>query len=253
LLPRSGANRVRHTANAEHELHLLPVTVLGSVAVVGEVASASWVEDVEGLSATVQDKTLVAQWKWPMGVDTTAVVLREDQFAAGPKDPRAKHVPCVRRHYELHGGFRHPLEGRQRVFVTVYAAAKSGDKWHYASGSSAGARREVHVSKHRKVRYRLERPGKLKALLGKPERWNLVITPDAPTDLPAMLLLAKPEGLPLHPQDGQVVVRIEAGRRCDPGQPLILPLEFSGKLGKQSLRLFPADEADCEWMELIPA
>jgi hypothetical protein len=223
---------------------------LGSVAVVGRALSISWVDDVQGLSAVVRDRTLFAQWKWPPGVDMALVTLRSDRFPTGPEDPRAARIRCLRAQYEVAGGFRHQVDDVDCAFLVVYATVKRGQKWHYAEGLVPGARKEVAVSRHRKLRYQVHAHRQFLGL-GKKETYDLVISPDAPTALPALVLVTKPDSMPLSPDDGDVVLRIDAGQQCVPGRPLTFEFRSPRKIGRHSVRLFAVQEADCEWLELI--
>jgi hypothetical protein len=81
--------------------------------------------------------------------------------------------------------------------------------------------------------------------------YDLTLTPNAPTELPDLVLVRKPGGLPLDPEDGEVVTALVKGYSCAPDRPLVLPLRPLADFSTHEARLFCANESDCAWLELI--
>ena len=109
---------------------------------------------------------------------------------------------------------------------------------------SIGCREEVFLARFCKVRYRI--------VAVTHESGKLVITPTAVTQLPAMILVAKSNGLPLHLQDGQAVGQIAAGVLCAPDKPLVVSFRSKGLGPQWQGRLFLVNSNDRKWYQLVP-
>jgi hypothetical protein len=248
LGPRSARGQI----GCDEVLHLLPVTVAGQTAVVGQVQTLTWLDDVEELRTTVEGGNLLARWKWPKDVESVVVAWRKEQFPTGPDDPGAAWARCVRFKYDQQGGFRTnvPPDVR-RLFVAVYAMTNRAGEWHHASGTSAGARREVALQSCCRVKYRVT-PNRVLGLI-RTGGYKLEITPDDDTLLPELLLVIKAGGLPLHSKDGTVVLRIPAGSTCSPDRPLSRMFQLQSPPRSWKARLFPADEAQGQGLDFFGA
>ena len=251
-VPKVSPNLARGDIDARCVLCLVPVTVNGSVAVVGRSVSVSWIDDVEEVSATFHDGTLGARWKWPPGIDAAMVVLRSDRFPVGPEDAEATRVRCMRFQYEREGGFRYPWPATcDQVYLRVYASVHDGEHWIYASGSTSDARSEVAIGRRRTVKYRLRAVYGCLGL-GKTGQYELSLSPDAETELPALVLVAKPGGRPLSPRGGKLVLITPRGAYCSPRQPLRVTFSSDGLQGRNGVWLFPEDDSECHWLDLVP-
>lgn len=246
-LASAGPGVARDVLGSQLDVRLLPVTVAGSSAVVGKPLHVTWIDDVEGLSAQARDGTLWARWTWPAGVEVALVAYRSDRYPTGPGDRTARRAQCLKTRYEIDGGFRCPLPQVERIFLAVYAAVPHGSKWRFAPAAGPGARVEVAVDRQRRVQYRVRARSRLPFGLGRNGEHELVLTPDRPTTLPALVLVGKPDGTPLTPDDGAILLQVPANSACAPDQPLVL--QFRGR--GEAVRLFPRDEAECAWLDLV--
>jgi hypothetical protein len=241
----NGPGSAREPVPGRAELHLLPVTVVGALAVVGRSVAVSWIDDVEGLTARVSDGVLRAAWQWPSAIDMAVLVWRTDAYPSGPEDPSATRVEWPRQRYQIEGGFRQPAPEAERLFLAVYAAVSRADRWEYGAGP---ARIEVAVNSQRTVRYTLGKGGWLSGHSGE---MRLTLTPDAPTKLPDMVLVAKMGGIPLNPTDGTALLGLVAGLKCDPAQPLVRWFRPPPDIASCQVRLFPVNDADCSWLTVV--
>jgi len=226
---------------------LIPVTAAGSTIVLGQYQTITWVDDVEDLAVNVDNGVMTVRWNWPAGIDSVLVAVRADRFPTGPQDSRAVRQSCGRFKYDRDGGYRRTVPNVQRLFLSVYAAVQAAGQWQYASGATAGCRKEVVLACCRTLKYAVRSKGFLG--FGRGEH-TLTIMPDAPTRLPEMVLVAKSGGVPLHPQNGREVLRIPAGTPCAPDRPLELKFQLPASAGKWKARLFPTNDADGQWLNL---
>lgn len=247
-VPALGARSARGSIGTGELIHLVPVSISGSAVIVGQEVVLSCIDDIDELTVMVTDHTLLARWAWPPQIDTATVVFRRDQFPSGPDDGHATRYVCPRLKYDREGGFRTHAPKADRLYVVVYAMAKQGSEEHYASGASPGARMDVPIRRFRSIRYRVAPKFRL---LGKGGQYVLTITPDADTALPELVLVAKSGGMPLHPTNGRTVLRIPAGSDCGPTRPLTVTFRPDGFPGRWKARLFPADDRDCQWLDLV--
>jgi hypothetical protein len=241
----NGPGSAREPVPGLAELHLLPVTVVGALAVIGRSVAVSWIDDMEGLEAKVSDGFLRATWRWPDTVEMAVVVWRADAFPSGPEDPAATRVEWSRHRYQIEGGFRQPAPEAEQLFLAVYAAVSRANRWDYGISP---ARAPVAVNRQRTVRYSLSKGSRFSGHSG---QVRLTLTPDAPTRLPDMVLVAKEGGIPLNPTDGIALHGLVAGLRCDPSHPLVIWFSPPPDFASCKLRLFPVNDADCSWLTLI--
>jgi hypothetical protein len=243
-IPSAGPARARDHAGNATELHLLPVTVLAESAVAGWLVTANWVDDVEGLTASTAGGLLRASWDYPPGFDFALVVFRTDRHAAGPEDPQARVIRWTREQSKLSGGFSAPIPPVARVYLTVYTSVNRDGRPQY----SAGRRVEVAVNDRRRARYKLARQKRYLVVPGGGR--ELVLTVNAPTSLPELLLVGKPDGYPLAPGDGEVLTRVPP-TEATPSGPLRIPFNAPHWFDSRYARLFPARDDDASWLELV--
>jgi hypothetical protein len=250
LLKATGPHSARLDIGARQVVHLLPVTIDGSAATAGAVVRISWVEDVDQINAVVQGGQLKVRWKWPRDVTAAVVAWRTDQPPTGPEDPQATRESCLLHEYERDGGFTHAAPTADRLYIAVYAALRDGAAWNYASALTPGSRAVIDVARRRTVTYRID--AQWSFWLRRTGEYALKLTPDGPTTLPALTLVAKPGGRPLSPEDGTAILRLAPGLKCGPEQPLTISFRPEIRGGRFRLWLFPVEDADFAWLDLVP-
>jgi hypothetical protein len=242
-VPAAGTNAARDRADGLNALHLFPVTVHGQAAVAGQVVTENWVDDVTHLRVWADGDALRATWNFPDGFDTAVVLFRPDQYPDGPDDATARRAVWTREQARLNGGFRTAVPDAQRAFVTVFTQVNRDGRWQFSSG----VRVEVAVGMRRRVRWALRRQRKWLVPTG---TWELVVTPEAPTDLPELLLIASPDGYPLNPSKGHEVARAGA-TAAGPGAPVVVAFEPPSWFDPKNARVFPWADDDNRWLELV--
>jgi hypothetical protein len=248
-------------------VYYLPVTVQGSIGVIGESCYVTAVDDVSRLRGSISGTNLLLKWVWPANTKRCRVLMRTDRFARGAEDPQAQKEEVLLSVYESKGGYYTSIpHGATEVFVSVHSGVAVGEKLIYAAGSSASARQRIGVASQQQdgaprvttLRYRIVAPAawlKWLAVVGlKKDRPHRVILSDAAHNitLPALLVVSKHRLVPRNAADGDVLATFAAGTEVKPGE--TITLEFSaGALAPNTLaRLFPADAADADWLKLEP-
>jgi hypothetical protein len=128
------------------------------------------------------------------------------------------------------------------VFLTVYTMVNRNGRTQHSVGNTV----EVPVNARRRVRYRVVPEKKIFLGTG---RWLVMIATDAPTRLPRLVLVSKPDGYPLSLGDGQPVLDLPATDLGDARHVQAAFLAPPGFLARNA-RLFPADDS-AGWLELI--
>lgn len=260
------ARSAKDTLGSERAAFYLPVTVAGSVGVIGEGRYVTAVDDVTDLRGSVSRADMLLKWRWPSGTKRCRVAVRTDRFAAGPDDPHAAKEDVSLSVYESRGGHYSSIpKGAKLVYVSVHAAVSVGDDTVFAAGSSEGSRISVAVGGsaprggvshgkgnsqgRRTIRYRIVPASGI--LRRKPPR---VIFKGAGerTTLPKLCVVTRYRNVPVSLGDGQVIATFPEGEAVEPHARLVL--EFSaGAIPQNTLaRLFAADPSDADWLELIP-
>ncbi len=250
---------VKDRQSAEDELHgetivyYLPVTVTGSIGVIGRGLYVTTVDDIADLKITFKDTMMLAKWKWPRDCRKCRVVTRSDQFATGPEDAQASGEDCLLSVYETKGGFYASVPLRVReLFITVYAAVSVADQVIYASGSES-ARRRVALQggghKRCELRYHISLHT---ALLTRQKAVHVTIASGSePIVLPELCVVAKSRTVPTSTKDGRAIASFPGGQTLKPGQKVTFTC-LPGPLPKDTLaRLFTVNR-EADWLILVP-
>jgi tetratricopeptide (TPR) repeat protein len=239
----ASATTARGQLQQATELHLLPVTILGQVAVLGQLVSTNWVDDVDELKAWPDGTRLRATWRFPDGFDHAVVAFRTDRYPERPDDPGAKIIHWTRDQSRLDGGFQCPLPQAEQVFLTVYSVINRNGQPQF----SAGKQQNVPVTLRRRVRYRVVAEKKMMLATG---RWLVVLEPDGPVQLPALVLVARDDGYPLSPTDGRHSFPVPP-QSAAPGSPIRHMVSPPPNLDVRNTRLFPVALGEAGWLELV--
>jgi hypothetical protein len=181
----------------------LPVTLAGTMAVVGPSYRYLALPAVSNVRARYDGDVVLVTWSWPDGLKTVMVAWRANRQPAGPTDPDAQARPFRRSEYRDRGGFAIEAPGLESVFVAVYPAARVGNEVLYESASTPATRAAVTRMLKTDVRYTVRRSGM--------RRKKLEIDVQAPAgdELPEMIVIARQGDLvPREPGDGEIVAHL---------------------------------------------
>lgn len=252
-LPSFGPNVVGEPLAGKTELHLLPVSVVGSAYIAGKSVSRSWVPEIEGLAAQYRGISIVATWNWPPGVAAVTLVVREGGHAESPNDRRAVQTSFVTAdQYQVEGG-RASLVAppSPKLFLTAFAAVHRQGVWRHATGQGTGSRCEITPRVNRVARYAIRAKGGFLNLVP-PREYVLNVVVDGFVELPELLIVSKPDGLPVRPGDGTVLLKTKSQRafpdRVNEIEGIAPP---AWRLSHENTSVFHACDDDGRWLELL--
>ncbi len=266
-IPRLSTDTARDHLTDERLVYYLPVTVHGTIGVVGESCHITSVDDVSRLHGSLSGAHLLLKWTWPPHTKRCRVLMRTDRYAKDAEDPQAQQEEVLLSVYESKGGHYTSLpHGATEVFVSVHAVVTAGDQAIYAAGSSTDARQRIgianspqHGTSHvTTLRYRMVAPSAWRKWLSamslqtEPSHRVILFPAEHRITLPALSVITKSRLVPRNAADGDVVATFPAGTEVKPGEPVTL--EFSpGALPANTLaRLFPDMATDSDWLKLEP-
>jgi hypothetical protein len=251
-LAAAGPGTVSGTlAAGQTELFLLPVTIDGATHVAGTPLARSWVPDVEKVVAEFREESLMVSWSWPAGVERAVLVVDGERFAVSPTVANAVRVtPVTAEQMRVSGGkVRIEVPFCPRLYLTVFAEINRRGTRQFASGTTPGARCEIAPRVHRVASYTIR--SKRKGLFG-PGNYAIEMKADGPVELPELLVVSKPEGLPLAPDDGTVIYKVKPQRMNGGALTEVGLIESPAwRLSRDNTSLFHAREDDGRWLELL--
>lgn len=244
-VPASGPGGAQVQLDGQGQFFFVPLTVRAGTVVAGAAASVVTLDPVSRLQARRAGSGIALTWDWPAGGEEALVAYAHDRPPHDPHDGRATRVRVTRREYDRIGCWELRVAEHRRHYFTVFACA--GDTDLYAPGVSA----VEAMGQETEVRYRVVRPRGW--LRGGARRAHLELRCNDPSRpaLPALVVVGKPQGVPVSPRDGRVLeelpgARLEAGRAAielpDPGRGagLYVKLFFKEADAAREVRLLPA-------------
>lgn len=186
-------------------------TIAGSHAVAGGAGACVVSPDVSDLKLSAVKEGVILRWVWPPGCTNVRVARRADAWPEGPEDPRASVFPCSRTEYMSAGDkLVDSIEsGRARFHYIVYAQPAGVADLFFSPGTASGCREVIQWEPWMTVRYRLSSPDK-----GPHKGREILMTWIVEKPFPnfsGLVLVASQTGVPLAPDDGEVIFRWEPG------------------------------------------
>jgi hypothetical protein len=202
---------------------------------------------VTRLTARRSGPNLVLTWSWPAGIDECLVTWTYDRHPEDPLQAGGGRARVDRREYDRTGCWVLPHAERRPHYLAVLARVPGADL------HSAPARVMESMGQALSVSYQVVVK---KALLRRTvtEAWiELTCGAADGTEVPALLMVGKMQGVPLSPRDGEVLaqvppVRIEKGRARLPiperhwGLRPYVKLFFQDAEAAREIRLLPAEK-----------
>lgn len=191
-----GAGGKGHSADASDAAHGPPETAKPApgrtAALAGAFAPETWRSgrDVE------------VQWSWPEGAEGALLLWRADRTPGSAEDPSAKRVQTWKRPKERRGWHTVKGAGEATLHFALYALGADGAAGEEGTAFDATGRADrwrIDYSVERRGRAGDDRGGTTVRIRG---------TGRGMEGLPALAVVAKAGGAPLHAGDGTVVARI---------------------------------------------
>ncbi len=237
VVPTTTSTTAHVTLDTQGQVVFVPISLCNTSAVLGRSITVTTIDEVRELKAASNGTDISLSWTWPVGVEEVRVCHAVGGY---PESPTQQGQLVSRQAYQRSSGFVLRLGKRDRYYLTVFA--KSGEAFSTGARIFEGMGQEPKVSYHVVVK---------KALFTRAvTEVSLELLPSEPLDMPGMVLLAKENSLPVSPQDGQVIARIQAAPMAT-RTTVKIPKEHWNV--KRFVKLFFADASVAREVRLLPA
>jgi hypothetical protein len=132
---RPGQARVNIAGSGTFQV--TPLSVRGQLAVVGQGARITNVDDVTAPRCRVAGHSIVLTWGWPPGVDTVRICYRTDRPPLAPDEPGAMAVDLPRAHYDRQDGWPLRVDNAKPHYFRLFAKAPDGAAYSGGVGTEA--------------------------------------------------------------------------------------------------------------------
>jgi tetratricopeptide (TPR) repeat protein len=244
LVPCTGSGKAQAELDGQGRFFFIPLTVREGTAVVGTAQPVVTLDPVTHLAARRVGRGIALTWDWPPGGQEVLVAYAHDRSPQRPDDD-ATRVRVTRREYDRVGCWELRSAEPKRHYFSVFARASADDLYAPGVSVTEGMGQESQVS-YRVVRRRRWLRGSAA------EAWLELTCSDPNQDaLPPLVVVGNSKGVPVSPQDGQVLEEVP-GARFERGQAAIaLPAPRRG--GGVYVKLFFRDAQAAREVRLLPA
>lgn len=211
-----------------------PVLVLNGRCHVGTPRPYAIGPEVGDVRADYLGTSVKVTWVWPAGVDEALVAWNDEHEIDNPV-PASRQTKVRRVGDATTGRYEILADVRQQLFVQVASVVRDNSgREYFTSGVGATAHRQVVYLKYT-VQYRRGR------------RARLILRPDQPAYVPALVLRGRADDRPAGRTDSGIA-RIPAGH-VEPGAATSIRLDPT--IQPRSCRLFTENEADADLVHLV--
>lgn len=123
--PQKG--QARFKAHKQGELHFIPFTVVGDVAMTGRFASVLLLEEVSRLESRPRGNGIALTWNWPEGAEKVIISLNHNNFAKSLNTPGTRNFAVARAEYDRLGYWEIRDVEKRRHYFTVRVKANVGE------------------------------------------------------------------------------------------------------------------------------
>ena len=213
--------RARVELPPEGQVWLMPVSVTGDVATVGQIVPLTSVPTVHGLGCVVVNGSIVATWIWPPGIQEVGLGFSIDAPVHVPEQPGTAWQRLRRDAYDRQQGAIVRPTRPARHHVSVFALGRDGVSWSAPAVTTVSMGQELRVT-YRVVKQRSFWSG---------TRASIVFEAEAATELVDLMIVGATKDPPLTPEAGRLLGRIQR-LEVRPGMPAEWPVP-AGLLGAQ--------------------
>jgi hypothetical protein len=150
--PSTGQYSASVRVDGEQAFNLIPVTISGTLAMLGEIIALGGIPAVALRSLSTLTVSgvehLHIQWSWPDNVTWARVILRPDRAPTGPEDD-AEKIDISRASYDINGGFMQPLtslsKSGRRFHVAIFSLVRDAESGHRFSVACARSEWRSHT------------------------------------------------------------------------------------------------------------
>jgi hypothetical protein len=183
------------------ETWFVPLTVKGTIAVVGKAVNVVLVDGLQELAVDHDGRDIHLRWEWPHGATQAAVCYSYDHYPKTPSNGDAIRLDVTLGQYRREGMFTMRRVERRPHYFALFAVTPDG-RLH-----SEPLTRLVQMGESREVRYRIVSPQTFFSRLTRAAR-QPELEMNGFGHLPETVLVAKPRVVPTGPDDGQKLMRL---------------------------------------------
>lgn len=242
---------VRTAGSAEYRIDVqgqhvfVPVTVAGSIAVVGRPVTIVTIDDVGDAVARTNGRDIFLTWAWPANAGEVVVCYRNDRYPSAPDERGATSAVVTRTAYDRAGGFEIRTRRAERYFFMLFVRAPAGE--FYSAGTPAFA----SLGQETTVRYHT---GSTKGTMfsrALRAAWVELQCDEPIASLPPLVVRGKQGRQPLTPTDGALLAEVAELRFADGRARIDIPAD--GIAGATYVKLFFKDGQHAKEIRLQPA
>lgn len=201
-VPVQQAGNVQIPVDFQGIIHILPVTVEGDMAVVGEAAAVTSLDEVSHLKGYINYGKLYLEWEWPDGAQKVLIMYNNRHFPAQPGDADAVKKIFTRVEYLRNSGFVIRTVEPKDYYFTVFVTVGDGENVLYSSGRHYLVTNTVQKELYYEIHL-------VKNLMGKVKAGQLkLFSKEDHFKIPAAVLVKKNQGLPIRKTDGMPILEI---------------------------------------------
>ncbi len=201
-VPVQQAGRVQISIDFQGIIHILPVTIEGDMAVVGESTAATSLDEVSQLKGYINYGKLYLEWEWPTGAQKVLIMYNNQNFPAQPGDTNAVQKIFTRVEYLRNPGFVIRTVEPKDYYFTVFVTVGDGENVLY----SPGQHYLVTNTTQKELYYEIHL---VKNLMGKVKSGQLkLFSKEDHFKIPAAVLVKKNQNLPIRKTDGLPILEI---------------------------------------------
>jgi hypothetical protein len=213
--------------------YFTPVLVFNGRCYPGETRPYAVGPEVGEIRAEHAGTSVMVTWTWPEGVDEALVCWAEENEVTDPVFAELRTT--VRRiDSAASGECQIPVGTFRQIFIRVAAAVRQDGAVFFTTGVATSARHQIMTLAY-EIRY------------GRGQKARLILRPDKPAYLPALILVGRTDARPADRSD-TVLHRIPPGR-FEPGAGIGLQLDKA--IRPDSIRLLTEENADAGSVSII--
>ena len=203
-IPIQRAGYTQFPANFQGLIHIIPFTVKGDTAVVGQSQQIASIDDVENLRGSISYGNIYLEWDWHQGAMTVVVAYRSDTYPVAHNDPKAVIKTFTKRQYERESGFVVKNPEAQDYYFTVFVVADEDVNKIYSAGQQCSLSNAEAQEIHYEVKIS-------KSIFGKTSAELILWSSDGNVNMPEAVLVKRVGNLPHEKSAGTVICTVPQG------------------------------------------
>ena len=217
--------------------YLYPIIQVGPMGVKGNEIMVANLKPFRDVEKIMSGKDCILTMNWPENAVAAKIVISTTDIK-DLDDPTAEIMTVRREEYEEDKMVRIPMGKAAKKCINIFAIYDVGEQ----TLRSRGIAIDIYSAECKKVRYKIDKPGK-KAMLQ-------MTADDETQTIPEVALVHVAEGIPLDRLDGEVIWSSGGAVQFNNGA-CSIPIDLSRYKDVEHIRLFFLDEEDYNLFRFI--